>query len=152
MPYDTNVLLNAQDAADSNEGNQTAVNVHGGVGIMVAMQIAGTITGTNPTLDVKVQYSDDGGTTYYDVIVFPQIDKDDRDANNAVQLGGTAGKKVIKRMGWLPRPKAAQNGVGKLRVNTTVGGTSTPTFNDVTVAFDYLPMGIGEEYGMDVLT
>lgn len=39
---------------------------------LVVKLYTGTFTGTNPTLDVYVQTTDDGGTTWYDVAHFAQ--------------------------------------------------------------------------------
>ncbi len=45
-----------------------------GTGVVTAMsaQALAAPTGTNPTLDVKLQSSVDGGTTYYDIAAFTQ--------------------------------------------------------------------------------
>lgn len=40
---------------------------------LVVKVYTGTFTGTNPTLDVYFQTTDDGGTTWYDVAHFPQF-------------------------------------------------------------------------------
>lgn len=40
---------------------------------VVVKVYTGTFTGTNPTLDVYFQTTDDGGTTWYDVAHFPQF-------------------------------------------------------------------------------
>ena len=40
---------------------------------LVVKLYTGTFTGTNPTLDVYVQTTDDGGATWYDVAHFPQL-------------------------------------------------------------------------------
>lgn len=41
--------------------------------VLVAKLKAATLSGTSPTLDVYIQTSDDGGTTWYDVVHFTQL-------------------------------------------------------------------------------
>lgn len=41
--------------------------------VVVKLYTGATFTGTNPTLDVYVQTTDDGGATWYDVCHFPQL-------------------------------------------------------------------------------
>lgn len=55
--------------------------------IVVKVPVA-SINGTNPTADVYLQTSDDGGTTYYDVLHLPTITG--TSVNNANALWGSA--------------------------------------------------------------
>lgn len=81
--------------------------------------VVGTVSGTNPTLDVKIQASADGVSSFTDVGIFSQI--------TATQLGAT---------GSLAEPPHAIVRVPALkpylRAVFTVGGT-TPSFGGVSL-------------------
>ncbi len=84
------------------------------------IMVAGTVTGTNPTLDVKFQDSADG-VTYADMgIAFPQIT-----ASNAVA--------TLSLAAFTKRVVQLQNGRPWLRIHKTIGGTASPTFNSFAV-------------------
>lgn len=84
---------------------------------MIAL-VGGTVTGTNPTLDVKLQDSADG-VTYADMgVSFTQIT-----ASSAVatlSLSELTNRRVF----------ITQTGRPWVRCHKTIGGTASPTFND----------------------
>lgn len=86
--------------------------------IKVVMDV-GTVTGTNPTWDVKIQGSDDN-STFADIsgAAFAQVTAT---GTGAVELHCCTSKRYI-------------------RASATIGGTSTPTFPCAVIAF------IGERY------
>lgn len=88
--------------------------------------VGGTVAGTNPTLDVKIQASADGVSSWTDVATFAQI--------TATQLGAT---------GSLSEPPHALVRVPSakpyLRAVFTVGGT-TPSFGGVALLHSPLPI------------
>lgn len=69
--------------------------------------IVTAVSGTNPTLDVVVQESDDGGSNYYDTYHFPRITAVGQYRSPLIPLTGN-----------------------RVRYVRTVGGTGTPTFNN----------------------
>lgn len=85
--------------------------------------VAASVTGTNPTLDGKLQHSRDG-VTWYDV-----------DATNAkfTQLlaAGSQFVQIPANLELMPN----------LRIAFTVGGTNTPTFGSVKVYIHYNQIG-----------
>ena len=79
--------------------------------------VAGTVSGTNPTLDVKLQDSADG-VTYADMgISFPQITASNAAAT--LSLSEITGRRAVY----------TQTGRPWVREFHTIGGTATPTFN-----------------------
>ena len=66
--------------------------------------VVGAVTGTNPTMDITIQMSDDGGTSWFDVYDFPRI-----------TASGTYRSAPIKLLG------------NRVRYRQTIGGTS-PSF------------------------
>lgn len=85
--------------------NSTAVDVEDEAELHVTMAI-GTVTGTNPTLDVTVQASVDG-TNWQTVGTFPQKTDANSDSSHSIAV--------------------APLGV-KVRYKWVIGGTDTPTF------------------------
>jgi hypothetical protein len=80
----------------------------------VALITGGAVTGTNPTLDLKIQHSADG-TNWVDLISFTQIT-----ASSAVEYKfAAAATDYLKPL--LPFARA----------NYTIGGTASPTFNSI---------------------
>jgi hypothetical protein len=69
--------------------------------------IVTAVSGTNPTLDVVVQESDDSGTNWYDTYHFPRITATGQYRTPLIPLTGN-----------------------RVRYVRTVGGTGTPTFNN----------------------
>jgi hypothetical protein len=78
----------------------------------------GTITGTSPTLDVKIQHSADG-TTWVDLLTFTQLTSGS--ANSSEVKFASSATDYLKPL--LPFVRATK----------TVGGSSSPTFNAVTI-------------------
>lgn len=69
--------------------------------------IVTAVSGTNPTLDVVVQESDDSGTNWYDTYHFPRITAIGQYRTPLIPLTGN-----------------------RIRYVRTIGGTGTPTFNN----------------------
>jgi hypothetical protein len=100
--FDANLLFTNGTAVDTN-GDSTALHVYKTAAEGVPIEIAVTaVTGTSPTLDVKVQESDND-SDYNDVAVFPQI-----------TATGAYCRQVQSKKAYL-------------RLDYTVGGT-TPSF------------------------
>lgn len=92
--------------------------------VQCRLQIAGAVTGTNPTLLGEVQIcSDAAGTGAVTVATFPE-----QIASHAAAIGSLAADPTV-----IARTTAAKPYV---RMNWTIGGTSTPTFNAVQVLTD----------------
>ena len=53
--------------------NGSAVSGFGGFSKLGAQLVVTAHAGTSPTLDVKIQHSIDGGTTWFDLITFTQV-------------------------------------------------------------------------------
>lgn len=81
-----------------------------------------TITGTSPTLDITVQHSFDG-TTWYTLLALTQIVSGSA-SSTAAQFLGTS-TDYLKPLGNF------------VRLAYAVGGSSSPTFNGLTVRFWY---------------
>lgn len=100
--FDSNLLFHNAVALNAN-GNSSGLNIGktpaDGVWVEIVVTAA---SGTTPTIDFKVQESDDD-STYNDVVVFPQITGTGR---------------------WF---RKVQSKKAYLRLNRTVGGTS-PNF------------------------
>lgn len=77
-----------------------------------------TITGTSPTLDIVLQHSSDG-TNWVTLGTFSQLVAGS--ANSTAHLFAAAATDYLRPL--LPY----------VRASYTIGGTSTPTFNAVTV-------------------
>lgn len=84
------------------------------------LTIAGTVSGTNPTLDVTLQASADGLGNWTTLAAFPQ-----RTTSNAAATGAhTVPDKLVAIM---------PAGKHYVRANFDIGGSSTPTFPGVSV-------------------
>jgi hypothetical protein len=85
--------------------------------------VAGTVSGTNPTLDVKLQDSADG-VTYADMgYSFAQLT-----ASQAVNTGSLAAFPVLSGVTASGRPW--------VRVVKTIGGSASPSFGSFAVLFE----------------
>jgi hypothetical protein len=73
MAFDTNLML--RSTTDALSSTETGATVDfGGADqrdLTYCMVVPGAVSGTAPTLDVKIQESTDG-TTWVDLVVFPQ--------------------------------------------------------------------------------
>lgn len=114
------------DVAASADG--TGVYFGDNRGGVATLRVAGDVTGTNPTLDVVLQASDAIGGSYTTIATFPQV------IDEMVGYIATATPRP-EVPGETPLHVAFMMPAGKpwLRVSMTVGGTGTPTFNDVSV-------------------
>lgn len=103
-----------------------AVDCEGGFFALVRVKFGTIEAGTTPTLDITVEASLDGGTTYYHIGAFPQ-------------LINTEDNMEIARPVWIPRPDPAKTtvalgkGVVFVRIYGTIGGTA-----DYDIAWAYL--------------
>lgn len=103
------VAFNSQTLTSST--NSSGFNVGEGAELRVQLEVAGTVSGTSPTLDVKVQDSADGSSWADTGVAFTQV----------TATGSRQQRELRVRAG---RPY--------VRVATTVGGTS-PSFGGVSV-------------------
>lgn len=109
-------LLTAASRTASVDGTGVDLSPYvntGNINLKVIMDV-GTVTGTNPTWDVKIQESDSSGSGYTDITgaAFTQVT--DTGAG-AVELHCKTNKRYI-------------------RASCTIGGTSTPTFPCAIIA------------------
>lgn len=82
--------------------------------------VAGAVTGTNPTLDIKFQDSADD-VTYADMgIAFDQLTATSAVATLSLTAAPARVVRTVSGRPWV-------------RVVKTIGGTASPTFNDVAV-------------------
>lgn len=116
MARDTNLLLVDDDDITATGNSATVKDTEGGF-LAWASLLLGAISGTSITWDVYVQASPDGGSTYYMIGKFQQIDEDDDDLELRVPV-------------YVPRPESGQT-VTKVRVKYTLVGTSTMTVTSV---------------------
>ena len=96
--------------------------------VVVKLWTGATFTGTSPTLNVYVQTSDDGGTTWYDLVHFPQLVAAVTKQNaNWATVGVNTGKATCSVSGTstlgsalvAPLPIMSRN----MRVAVIIGGT-----------------------------
>ena len=106
--YDVLAILKAK-ATLTASGNGSGIRVGKGSTFQVKASVRGAVTGTDPTLAVTVQQSDND-TDYTDVVTFPNIT-----ATGEMQ-------------------RAAQITAKYVRAKWVIGGTSTPTFTDTEIA------------------
>lgn len=133
--WDDNLELFSAVLTAANDLAGTAVDVEPGGGIAVGIQVAAACTGTTPTVDFQIQASDDGGSTYRDILVFPQI------AEAQIE---TVGQRRFIGYACLPPLEAAYKAAGgthiKLREYSTLGNADNDFGQvDVLVAGVQLP-------------
>lgn len=90
----------------------TYLDLQGYQGRVKLSVLIGAVSGTNPTLDLKVQDCDTSGGTYADIspaVAFPQKVSADANSVAAIGLDTRACRRFVK-------------------IYATIGGTSTPTF------------------------
>ncbi len=109
-PWDANLLAFNNQTVTANT-NSSGLNVGEGAELRVQLEVAGTVSGTSPTLDVKLQDSADGSSWADTGLAFAQIT-----ATGARQQ----------------REWKARKGRGYLRLHGTIGGTGSPSFGGVT--------------------
>lgn len=126
MPYDellrlTGTTNNALETITAN-GNGAAVYAGADRLIEAELRVAGAVSGTTPTLDIKFQSSVDGSTSWADIgTAFPQRTASDISGGGAVPGTGP------NRVGLM-----VPTGRPYIRIVKTVGGT-TPSFGAVSV-------------------
>ncbi len=126
MPYDSNLVF-ASKVDISADGNQDDQALPAGLAegnlCQFMLWVEGAITGTDPTLDVKIQGKI--GTNYYDAAKFPQLAASGVDAlkNTAVASGG----------GHVSAFGRFLSGTTHYRYAAEVPATGTPVYNDVTI-------------------
>ncbi|SRR5579884_1577416 len=108
-PWDANTLFFNSQTLTANT-NSSGIRVGEGAEVHVELAVTGTVSGTSPTLDVKLQDSADGSSFADTGVAFTQIT-----ATGARQQ----------------REFKARKGRGYLRLAATVGGTS-PSFGGTT--------------------
>ena len=69
------MLIDNGDTAVTADANGTAFDVlwmpH--TPVVFCLAVSGTISGTSPTLDVKIQGTNDNGSNWSDIVSFPQV-------------------------------------------------------------------------------
>lgn len=137
MAWDEELLLldnAALDAADDGVG--AAVNTEGGYFAEVRVWVKEVSETTTPLLDIDIEASIDGGSNYFKILRFPQIDENDDPASgvNAIE---------IARPCWVPRKLTTQDNV-KVRCNTVVAGASAEF--DVEIRMRHLVSAAQQEF------
>jgi hypothetical protein len=108
-PWDANLLaFNSQTLTSST--NSAGFSVGEGAELRVQLEVTGTVSGTSPTLDAKLQDSADGSTYADTGVAFTQV-----------TATGSRQQREFK----------TKQGRPYVRVATTVGGTS-PSFGGVS--------------------
>ena len=99
-------------------------------------------TGTSPTLDLAIQHSFDGGTTYYTFAKLTQITTAAKAYQISIRNGLAMGEAATEQATALTGSAYVKNtNLGtKWRVYATVGGTN-PAFATVTVFVVPMPNG-----------
>lgn len=105
------VELAASAARTANGNGSTFGGFSAGDRIAAQLSVSAR-SGTNPTLDVVIQHSIDGGTTWFDLITFTQA---------------TATGNELKLYAEVDASSAQVIG-DELRAKWTIGGTNTPSF------------------------
>ena len=109
-PWDANLVPFNNQTLTSNT-NSAGFNVGEGAELRVQLEVAGTVSGTSPTLDAKLQDSADGSTWADTGVSFTQV-----------TASGSRQQRELK----------TKQGRPYVRVAATVGGTS-PSFGGVSV-------------------
>lgn len=126
MAYDELLRLtgstnNAQETITAN-GNGSAVYAGADRLVEAELRVAGAVSGTSPTLDIKFQSSADGSTSWADIgAAFPQRTTSD------LASGGTVPGTGPNRIAFM-----VPTGRPYVRIVKTVGGTS-PSFGLTSV-------------------
>lgn len=124
-------LVSQQDIVA--DGTSAVRGCEGASEIAVLMKF-GTITGTSPTLDVKIQTSYDDGTSWFDLAASAQIvgtDDDKEFVVRTVARDADGGQDVASEVvdGTLAAGTAKTLPLGdRFRLKWDIGGTGTPTF------------------------
>lgn len=93
------------------------------------LRVGGDVTGSSPTLDMVIQESTDGSTSWGTVATFTQV------TDEQVGYIATATPRY-EVPGEDPLAVMFMTTKDYLRCSYTVGGTGSPTFNDVSVELD----------------
>lgn len=111
MARDTNLQLASSKTHAAGTEYSDVVDTEGGFRADIEIQV-GDITTTSDTVDIKVQASIDGGSNYFDIASFPQLN----DAQDE--------ELYIARPCFIPKPASGQT-VTKVRYEIVVsaGGT-----------------------------
>ena len=106
--FDKDYCLLYETSAVTEDKNGSAFMVHWSTEVpqVFGLAVSGTISGTSPTLDVKIQGSNDSGSNWSDIVSFPQMT--------------AAGKKYVR----------ALTPYKEIRAVIDVGGTS-PSFGKI---------------------
>lgn len=134
-PIDGDLILADEDLNDANEGAGTAVILDGPGPYDGELHVKfGAVTGTNPTLDINLEASLDGGSTWFVTGVLRQFDDDDTIPADASAFHYS--RPVF--IPGVPAPTSPQWSTAKpdpvrVRVNYTVTGSDTPQFADGVV-------------------
>jgi|TARA_R110000824_G_scaffold124591_2_gene283218 hypothetical protein len=132
MPLDTalNLLTDAtMDEATDAPAGHTHINVQetAEVDALVSLGVSAAATAVDDTLQVNIEVSTDGGTTYFRAAsfrLFTGVDVPDTTAESASVRGFKAAKRIR-----LPRADSGQGGLLRVRALTDATITSTGDFN-----------------------
>lgn len=114
----TITLASAQDITTTTSSATRSLGPTEGRDGYVGLVSVAAITGTNPTLDIKIQHSADNAN-WVDLLTFTQLVSGSANTT-AHKFPTTATDHLIPLLSYV-------------RATWTIGGTDTPTFNDVTI-------------------
>lgn len=120
------VLGSELSVLDAGDG----VGLRKGVVYEAEMVIGGAITGTTPTLAVVIQGKDADGS-YFNIGTFPTIGASGTPV--AIDVVASALAAIPKAYFRVPNQTPEGKGVVAVRAYGTTTGTSSPTFNDVSI-------------------
>jgi hypothetical protein len=112
MPRDVNLVLDDATVYAAGTTPSTAILTEGGKFALVHMRVT-AISTTGDTLDTTIQASRDGGSTWFSIGQFPQIDE-------------TEDGLFVSRPVYVPQPEAGQTRT-QVRLNHIIsaGGAAT---------------------------
>lgn len=129
-------LILIEATAVTADGQTTAIEVEGGSNAEWVTHV-GAVAGTDPTLGLILEVSLDGGSTYFPL--------------QELALTDTEENSPVARNVYIPNPTTTtgSNRFPKVRLNSDIGGTDTPSF---TLTSWLRPQGAGTDKGLEVLT
>lgn len=111
--FDEHYLL-LDSAACTADANGSAFDVHWSTEVpqVFCLSVTGSITGTSPTLDVKIQGTNDNGSNWSDIASFPQMTAAGKkyvraltpykQIRGVIDVGGTSPSFGLIQMGIVP--------------------------------------------------
>jgi hypothetical protein len=139
LPSNASLLLNAATVIAT--GNSANFTLPVADGYKFTMEVSGTISGTTETLDMAIQTSPDGGTTFYDTWRFTQVTTTavTRDlVVQPIQGRGEAGSDTAVTAGGTGSVATNKPFTNPCRLRYTIAGTS-PSYAVVKVWMTAVP-------------